>query len=105
VRAFPRIREQRCTLRSARYRADSHDSRVIHSPGNCLCRASLEAACPRKVYSEFDVEYGERIRVSSQIVSAVILDLEQRLGKLRMIEAFREFVRPFLVSCSRSYMN
>jgi len=56
----------------------------------------LAAACPRKVYSEIDARYGERIRVSSEIVSAVILDLAPRLGKLRMIEAFREFLPLFL---------
>jgi hypothetical protein len=56
----------------------------------------LAAACPRKVYREIDAEYGERVRVSSEIVSAVILDLGPRLGKLRMIEAFREFLPLFL---------
>jgi hypothetical protein len=56
----------------------------------------LVSSCPRKVYREIDAEYGERIRVSSEIVSAVILDLGPRLGKLRMIEAFREFLPLFL---------
>jgi hypothetical protein len=56
----------------------------------------LAAACPRKVYREIDAEYGDRIRVASEIVSAVILDLRPRLGKLRMIEAFREFLPLFL---------
>jgi len=56
----------------------------------------LAAACPRKVYSEIDAEYGERLRVSSEIFSAVFLDLGPRLGKLRMIEAFREFLPLFL---------
>ena len=55
----------------------------------------LAAACPRKIYREIDAEYGERVRVSSEIVSAVILDLGPRLGKLRMIEAFREFLPCF----------
>jgi hypothetical protein len=57
----------------------------------------LAAACPRKVYREIDAEYGERVRVSSEIVSAVVLDLAPRLGKLHMIEAFREFLPLFLV--------
>lgn len=56
----------------------------------------LAAACPRKVYREIDAEYGERIRVSSKIVSAVIVDLAPRLAKLHMIEAFREFLPMFL---------
>jgi hypothetical protein len=56
----------------------------------------LAAACPRKVYRVIDAEYGDRIRVSSEIVSAVVLDLGPRLGKLRMIEAFREFLPLFL---------
>ena len=56
----------------------------------------LAAACPRKVYREIDAEYGERLRVSSEIVSAVVLDLGPRLGKFRMIEAFREFLPVFL---------
>ena len=41
-------------------------------------------------------QYGERVRVSSEIVAAVTLDLGPRLGKLRMIEAFREFLPLFL---------
>lgn len=56
----------------------------------------LAAACPRKIYREVDAEYGERVRVSSEIISAVVLDLGPRLGKLRMIEAFREFLPVFL---------
>jgi hypothetical protein len=56
----------------------------------------LAAACPRKVYRVIDAEYGDRIRVSSEIVSGVVLDLGPRLGKLRMIEAFREFLPLFL---------
>jgi hypothetical protein len=56
----------------------------------------LATTCPRKVYRMNDVEYGDRVRVSSEIVSAVLLDLAPRLGKLRMIEAFREFLPLFL---------
>jgi hypothetical protein len=56
----------------------------------------LAAACPRKVYREIDAQYGQRVRVSSEIVSAVVLDLAPRLGKLRMIEAFRDFLPVFL---------
>jgi hypothetical protein len=36
------------------------------------------------------------MRASSEIVAAVCLDLAPRLGKLRMIEAFREFLPLFL---------
>ena len=56
----------------------------------------LAASCPRKVYRMVDGQYADRMRASSEIVSAIILDLAPRLGKLRMIEAFREFLPLFL---------
>jgi hypothetical protein len=56
----------------------------------------LAAACPRKVYRMIDAQYGDQIRVSSDIVWAVCMDLGPRLGKLRMIDAFREFLPMFL---------
>jgi hypothetical protein len=56
----------------------------------------LAAACPRKVYRMIDAGYGDRMRASSEIVSAVCLDLGPRLGKLRMVEASREFLPLFL---------
>jgi hypothetical protein len=43
-----------------------------------------------------DAQYADRMRASSEIVAAVCLDLAPRLGKLRMIEAFREFLPLFL---------